>query len=401
MKIYIGLTEIRCDGMGSAAINLVTALQRKGIAFQTVHIKREVDVPEFLACNPRFLRDTNETFKFEDILGEMIRAVNQDPACTHFMHFGGRLWGAIIPYLRPDIKVVVSVHGVSSSSIKNALAHQERVSVFVPVSWGVEELLKKALPKAEHHKIIRVVNAIDVGLYLQKQYSVINQPPKILYMGRVEDVTKGCDKIPWIAKQLKAQGMRFQWDLYGYFHFGYEPRFVKALARCQVQDVVAHKGCLLPSELRTMIPQYDVLVMPSNHEGFGLTLVEAMASGVACVASRLSGVTDKIIDDGKNGVLVSRNDIAGFARAIESLLCDADLRQSMGAAARERAASCFDLRAHGENYLRVFEQAANDPAVNIQETFDVQTYRIPEALKSHILARILPPAIKRFLKKIV
>ncbi len=52
----------------------------------------------------------------------------------------------------------------------------------------------------------------------------------------------------------------------------------------------------------------DVFVMPSVREAFGMALIEAMASGTPVIATRIDGVTDVIVDDGKTGILVPPRD---------------------------------------------------------------------------------------------
>ena len=79
----------------------------------------------------------------------------------------------------------------------------------------------------------------------------------------------------------------------------------------------------------------DIYVLPSIREGFPIALLEAMSTGLPCVASRLPGSTDAIIDDGVNGLLVAPDDAEGFAAAIARLLDDRDAAARLGAAARQ------------------------------------------------------------------
>jgi glycosyltransferase involved in cell wall biosynthesis len=85
----------------------------------------------------------------------------------------------------------------------------------------------------------------------------------------------------------------------------------------------------------------DVFVWPSLcEEPFGIPLVEAMACGLPVVATRSGGVAD-IVEHGVSGLLVERNDPAGLAEAIASLLDAPALRASMGSAGRARAEQLF------------------------------------------------------------
>lgn len=91
------------------------------------------------------------------------------------------------------------------------------------------------------------------------------------------------------------------------------------------------KVVFLPSlaDTRDVLSAMDVFVMPSLKEGLGLSLMEAMAMGLAVVASSVGGITT-LIKDGQNGLLVRPADAAGLAGAIITLLEDEDKRKSLG-----------------------------------------------------------------------
>jgi glycosyltransferase involved in cell wall biosynthesis len=82
----------------------------------------------------------------------------------------------------------------------------------------------------------------------------------------------------------------------------------------------------------------DLAVVPSHWESFGISAAEAMASGLAVVASAVGGLTDYIVDH-ENGLLVPARDPAALAAAIDSLVMDAALRTRLGAAARSTMAA--------------------------------------------------------------
>ena len=80
----------------------------------------------------------------------------------------------------------------------------------------------------------------------------------------------------------------------------------------------------------------DAIVNSSDNEGTPLALIEAAASRRPAIATRVGGVSD-VVDDGVTGLLVEREDLAGLARAIVRMASDAELRDRMGDAARDRS----------------------------------------------------------------
>ena len=80
----------------------------------------------------------------------------------------------------------------------------------------------------------------------------------------------------------------------------------------------------------------DVFVLCSDFEGAGMGLMEAMAAGVAVVATRVGGVPE-IVQDGETGVLIPPNNIDVLCEAVRELLENDALRQRLGKAARHYA----------------------------------------------------------------
>lgn len=87
------------------------------------------------------------------------------------------------------------------------------------------------------------------------------------------------------------------------------------------------------SDMRPVYQEADILVLTSDYEGTPNVVLEAMASGLPVVATGVGGVPD-IIQHGKNGFLVDRNDEEGAARAILRLINDRHLRRQLGICGR-------------------------------------------------------------------
>jgi glycosyltransferase involved in cell wall biosynthesis len=99
----------------------------------------------------------------------------------------------------------------------------------------------------------------------------------------------------------------------------------------------------------------DVFVLPSESEGFGRVLVEAMAMGRAVVATAVGGVPDVVVA-GETGLLVRPADPVALADAVQALLADRAHASRLGAAGRARAESTFSLGAHVDAVERVYDE---------------------------------------------
>ena len=103
---------------------------------------------------------------------------------------------------------------------------------------------------------------------------------------------------------------------------------------------VAYLGQYAPEKLPALYAASDLYVWPSINEAWGMTLLEAQASGLPVVAGRTGGVPN-VVDDQKTGLLAPIGDARAFAAAVATLLDAPERRQAMG-----EAASAYIARRH-------------------------------------------------------
>lgn len=106
----------------------------------------------------------------------------------------------------------------------------------------------------------------------------------------------------------------------------------------------------------------SVVALPSDEEGFGVVVIEAMACGVPVVSTR-SGGPDGIIEDGVDGYLVPLNDAAFMSSRLQQLLQDAALNRRMGYKARQTINRRYDERVAGQVYVNMWERMAQKAGI--------------------------------------
>jgi glycosyltransferase involved in cell wall biosynthesis len=117
-------------------------------------------------------------------------------------------------------------------------------------------------------------------------------------------------------------------------------------------------GTLASDELRRALEGATIACLPSTSEGMPGALMEAMATGVAVVATDVGGTNELVVDE-ESGLLVPAYDPAALAGAIGALLGDADLRARVVAGGRARMERCFSLDVMLEAKQRLFAGAAS------------------------------------------
>ncbi len=95
-------------------------------------------------------------------------------------------------------------------------------------------------------------------------------------------------------------------------------------------------------EMPVWFRRVALYVAPMRHEGFGLTPLEAMASGAAVVATR-TGAASALVADGETGLLVEPGDLDALAAGIERLIADRSLAEAMGRRGRAKAVREHDI----------------------------------------------------------
>jgi N,N'-diacetylbacillosaminyl-diphospho-undecaprenol alpha-1,3-N-acetylgalactosaminyltransferase len=105
--------------------------------------------------------------------------------------------------------------------------------------------------------------------------------------------------------------------------------------------------------IRHILSQSDIFVLPSYREGLPRTSMEAASMGLPIVTTDAVGCRETV-DNGVNGFLIPPQNVQALADAIEKLIINPSLRQKMGNAGREKAIREFDIGTIVEKHLEVY-----------------------------------------------
>jgi len=227
----------------------------------------------------------------------------------------------------------------------------EKAKFVVTISEYNRKLLGEIAYSAAAAEKIRVLHCgIDILAFEARQPTGdevrSERAPVFFAVGRLVE-KKGYVYLVEAAKILKDRGVPFEVKVIG---GGPDETLLAArVSELGVGDCVRLEGSMPQEDLLPLLKQADAFVLPcvlakdGDQDGIPVSLMEAMAYGVPCVSTRVSGVPE-LIEDGKEGLLVPQKDPAALADALEKLARAPELRARLGKAGRLKVEREFTLQ---------------------------------------------------------
>jgi glycosyltransferase involved in cell wall biosynthesis len=182
----------------------------------------------------------------------------------------------------------------------------------------------------DNDRFISAANlSIDQKAEVRQRYGVPLDRPLVLYAAKFV-MEKRPDRLLEAVRRLNANSRRpFTLLMAGSGEL--EPK-LRAMCVGRSLDNVVFCGFVNQSELPRLYAASDVFVLTSEQESWGLAVNEAMCAGLPIVISREAGCVADLVHEGINGYTPSAGDIAGFAKSLQRLIEDEELRQRQGRA---------------------------------------------------------------------
>lgn len=286
----------------------------------------------------------------------------------HLLHAHTRVTQVLSHGLRlaTRIQYVTTCHGLYKFRMGRRLFRCWGKSVMAISEPSMERLVvqyKLAPPR----QVVLVVNGVEIDHFTQpvaeeevalfRERMGLRGGPVVGAIARLSPV-KGFEDLLRAVPPLLASFPRLQVLLVG------DGPSRQALTRLAYQlGIQRHVVISHPMEdTRIPLAAMQLFVSAALEEGFGLSIVEAMAAGVPVVATHVGGPA-KIIESGRSGLLVAPQDPAGLAGAIRTLLSDPQKCAQMVENGRLRARTHFDIRRVIRQVEEVYEAALGEGRV--------------------------------------
>jgi Glycosyltransferase len=205
-----------------------------------------------------------------------------------------------------------------------------------------EKFLRERFPECAD-RIHRVYNGLNLAEFRRATFS--SDPPSIVAIGRVI-VKKGFANLIRASALLVERGKSFRCEIVG--EGPLENQLRAQIEQLRLQEFVQLPGPKPQHELRARLANASVFVLPSVPEPEGgmdnlpTVIMEAMATGLPVVSTRVGGIPEMVIDN-QTGFLVQPEDAVALAGAIEKVTNDRSLGQTLGRAGYERAQKLFSI----------------------------------------------------------
>ncbi len=221
------------------------------------------------------------------------------------------------------------------------------------------EMLEAGFPPA---RIVRMINGVNTVVFYpsadkQTAKAVLHQigMTLLLFTGRLT-AQKALPDLFLALKQVTGKFVNVHLFLVGE---GEEQQSLAALAAdLGIASHVTFAG--RRDSVKMYLDAADIFVLPSLGEGISNSLLEAMSSGLACIATNVGGSVEALADGA--GILISPNNVEQLADAILRLIADPKEMECLGKQARQRVVERYDLDAVGKRYFDLYCTLADGAA---------------------------------------
>lgn len=206
-------------------------------------------------------------------------------------------------------------------------------------------------------KLKMIPNSFESTLFhfSRRQYT-LGEPFRILFLGRINP-QKGLTYLLDAAAQLEAGGHKFTIDLTGKADGPYKKRLKKQVEKLGLDPVVFWKPSVKHTQIPGLLKHYHLLVLPSLWEGMPNVIMEAFASGLPVIATRIGGTTDLVAHQ-KTGLLAEPANSRDLAEKIAYAMENYETMEGLAENARDHLLANHSHSPIQDIYFELYDSLA-------------------------------------------
>jgi sugar transferase (PEP-CTERM/EpsH1 system associated) len=294
----------------------------------------------------------------------LVRTIRQfEPDIVHSRNWGaieavfaGRLMGRAVIHSEHGLEAEAGANEPTRRAYLRRLAFEASNRV-VSVSFQLRDL-HAARTGFPARRIAVIHNGVDRGRFYpdaETRRSVRRElriDDNELCIGCVANLFAVKDHMTLLAALRRLSTQRTGWRL---LLIGEGPERARLEAFIGQHPDLARRASLLGSSTRVpaLLRAMDVFVLPSVAEGINNSLLEAMATGVAVIASAVGGNSEVVVDR-ESGLLFPPGDVDTLCNRLRSLLKDADRRRQLAQRATQRIDEQFSIQSMVHTYEQLY-----------------------------------------------
>ncbi len=284
-------------------------------------------------------------------LKRYIRKINPQIVHAHYATSYGLL--GVMSQFRP---LIISVWGSDVFNFPNYSFLHRKVFKYIinqaDIILSTSEVMKKEVQKYTSHRIEVTPFGVDMNIFYPASNNdnvitigtikLLEKIYGINYL--IQAFKKIVDKYPNLPLRLLIVGK------------GTEEDYLKNLTKeLLIEDLVDFTGYIHPGQIPEYHRKITIPIFLSIEESFGVSAVEAAACGKPVVATNVAGYSE-IIENDLTGILVDPHSSDAAAGAIEKLILNPSLRESMGLKGQERVRKMYNLIDNADKMIRIYQE---------------------------------------------
>ena len=217
-------------------------------------------------------------------------------------------------------------------------------------SSSLRALCEKFLPS---QKIEVITNGVDADVFYPPSSKINKNEVQLLYVSRLT-FQKGIETLINACGILKSRNINnYKLTVVGEGHL--KDTMFSLIDKYEIRDKINFLGWKKLEELPDIFRSADIFILPSVMEGMASVTLQAIASGLPIIVSRVEG-NEEVLEENVNGLSAAYNNPSEFADAMEKLIKSPELRQKMSKNSIEKSKH-FSWESIAKRYLELYEKA--------------------------------------------